>query len=162
MSSVLAATRCPRAPYRVEDDGRLVASLVASRFQVVLQQCEVTVLSRQGFGAKASRATAALLLAAVATYAAAQKQQPAISTEWNAPATVSVVSVEKRFSNGSVELSGTLYAPDVTRKVPAMVVLHDASVPSQDAATTPNRQRRRRFCRVRTWLARSVPGPYSP
>jgi uncharacterized protein len=92
------------------------------------------VLSKQGLGAKGSCVTTALLLAAVVTDAVAQTQPPPISTQWSAPTTVSVVSVEKRFSNGSVELSGTLYAPDAAHKVPAMVVLHDASVPSQDAA----------------------------
>ncbi len=90
--------------------------------------------SKQGLGAKALGAVTASLLAAVATDAVGQTQPPPISTQWSAPTTVSVVSVEKRFSNGSVELGGTLYAPDAAHKVPAMVVFHDASVPSQDAA----------------------------
>lgn len=92
------------------------------------------MLSKLRLGAKVSCGMTALLLAAVTTVANGQERQPTISAAWSAPTTPSVASVEKKFSNGSVELSGTLYTPDAAHKVPAFVVFHDASVPSQDAA----------------------------
>lgn len=84
--------------------------------------------------AKLSCATTALLAVIATVDASGQERQPTISAAWSVPTTASVLSVEKQFSSRSVELSGTLYTPDAARRVPAIVVFHDASVPSQAAA----------------------------
>lgn len=61
---------------------------------------------------------------------------PAAATTlpWYSPATVRVISEPITFSNEGATLRGTLYIPNVGRKVPAIVVLHGASDP---LASTP-------------------------
>lgn len=48
---------------------------------------------------------------------------------WSAAPTTSVTVEQRRFANGDVELSGTLYVPRSTRPVAAVVVTHSASSP---------------------------------
>ena len=59
---------------------------------------------------------------------------PATFAVWSAKPSVSVSSTELGFNNGSVHLSGTLYAPNVAGKVPALVVFHAALTPTRDLA----------------------------
>jgi pimeloyl-ACP methyl ester carboxylesterase len=53
---------------------------------------------------------------------------------WSAPATASASASELQFHNGQTALSGTLYAPQLPGKAPAVIVLHAASVPTRDQA----------------------------
>jgi len=86
--------------------------------------------ARRSYGAFVG---AAFLSLAVAGAARAQPQTaPDLAASWSAPASTSVVTVEKSFDNGPVRLSGTLTAPLVRRKVPAVIVFHDASAPTRD------------------------------
>jgi uncharacterized protein len=67
-----------------------------------------------------------------ATAANSQSPNPDVSAAWRAATMVPVMASEKRFDNGSVQLRGTLYTPKAAGKVPAVIVLHDASVPTRD------------------------------
>lgn len=53
---------------------------------------------------------------------------------WSAPATTKVVTEERRFSSGDVELAGTLYLPQSGKPVAAVVVTHSASSPLRDSS----------------------------
>jgi hypothetical protein len=86
--------------------------------------------ARRSYGALVG---AVVLAAAVPAFAGAEPQaKPDPAASWSAPASTRVVTVEKSFDNGSVRLSGTLVAPVVSRKVPAVIVFHAASVPTRD------------------------------
>lgn len=74
-----------------------------------------------------------LIVLLVAWWPAAAAQR-ASTLPWSAPATVSVAAEERRFSNGDVELSGTLYMPRSDRPVAAVVATHSASSPLQTAS----------------------------
>jgi len=66
---------------------------------------------------------------------AAQKRpaiDQSVSDAWRAPASIVIDEQEIGFSDGSVQLSGTLYYPRGASKVPAIVVLHGASSPTRD------------------------------
>lgn len=79
----------------------------------------------------------ALTLAATlapAIKARAQDKAPGPAALWSAPASTSLTTTEEHFNNGQIELSGTLYVPRLPDKVPAVVVLHAASVPTRDQA----------------------------
>ncbi|NKI70179.1 alpha/beta fold hydrolase [Collimonas pratensis] len=79
----------------------------------------------------------ALALTAALTFAIeAQAQEKPLSPAalWSAPATASVSASELQFNNGQTTLSGTLYAPQLPGKAPAVIVLHAASVPTRDQA----------------------------
>jgi dipeptidyl aminopeptidase/acylaminoacyl peptidase len=72
-------------------------------------------------------ATAALI------FAASGARPGAMGSEWSVPATTAITASDLSFSDGPVQLSGTLYAPKTSRKLPAVVVFHDASVPLRDS-----------------------------
>ncbi|AIY40879.1 hypothetical protein LT85_1721 [Collimonas arenae] len=95
-----------------------------------------TVVSRNfSVGLTAFRTALLVLLTSTTTMGAqAQDTRPAQPELWSAPASTTVTVSEKHFNNGQVELSGTLYAPQATGKVPAVVVLHAASVATRDLA----------------------------
>jgi uncharacterized protein len=73
--------------------------------------------------------TAFLSLAARGQEASAGK-----SPAWHAAPTTAAIKVEEKFSNGPVPLSGTLYLPVSTEKVPAVVAFHSASAATRDLA----------------------------
>ena len=58
----------------------------------------------------------------------------ATALPWYSPATVSVIKDPVTFSNQGATLHGTVYIPNIGKKVPAIVVLHGASEP---LASTP-------------------------
>ncbi|HEX2761070.1 MAG TPA: alpha/beta fold hydrolase, partial [Rhizomicrobium sp.] len=60
--------------------------------------------------------------------AIAQNTSPA----WSAPASTIVVSEERQFRNGEVQLSGTLHLPKGPGSFPAVIVLHSASSATRD------------------------------
>lgn len=65
---------------------------------------------------------------------AATAQEKHASLPWSAPASVEVIREARRFANGDVELSGTLYLPRSRKPVAAVVVTHSASSPLGDAS----------------------------
>src|SRR5215831_6577138 len=52
---------------------------------------------------------------------------------WHVTATSSSVSEEIRFTNGDANLRGTVYLPKIGSRLPAVVVLHHAGLPTRDA-----------------------------
>lgn len=58
---------------------------------------------------------------------AADRQSPGLP--WSAPATSQVVTEDRKFTSGGVELAGTLYMPRARKPVAAIVVTHSASSP---------------------------------
>ena len=79
----------------------------------------------------------ALVLTAAFTSAIeaqAQEKLPSLAALWSAPVTTSASASELQFNNGRTALSGTLYAPQLPGKAPAVIVLHAASVPTRDQA----------------------------
>ena len=61
---------------------------------------------------------------------------PLVSAEnpWHVRELNGVVTEELRFTNGDAQLVGTVYLPAGGNHLPAVVVLHDASIPSRQAA----------------------------
>ena len=61
---------------------------------------------------------------------------PLVSAEnpWHVRELPGVVTEELRFTNGDAQLVGTVYLPAGGNHLPAVVVLHDASIPSRQAA----------------------------
>ena len=53
---------------------------------------------------------------------------------WHVCELPGVVTEELRFTNGDAQLVGTVYLPAGGNHLPAVVVLHDASIPSRQAA----------------------------
>ena len=53
---------------------------------------------------------------------------------WHVPASPAVVTEDLRFTNGDAQLFGTVYLPQSGDRLPAVVVLHDASIPNRQAA----------------------------
>ena len=51
---------------------------------------------------------------------------------WSAQPTTSINVQERTFKNGTINLSGTLYTPQVKGRVPAVIVFHAASSPTRD------------------------------
>ena len=74
----------------------------------------------------------ALLSIITAPVSAAQAHQD-VSSAWSAPESPSVLEIDKTFSNGPDQLSGTLYVPSVSQRVPAVVAFHGASTSTRDA-----------------------------
>lgn len=70
----------------------------------------------------------AAILASLTSLVAVGTGTPA-QVPWYAPPTVAVETRHITFADGDATLSGTLYAPKVAYKVPAVVVLHGASEP---------------------------------
>ena len=62
----------------------------------------------------------------------AEQAEPDVTEKWRAAPAVSVERSDRTFSNGSIQLSGTLYSPKVSGRVPAVVVFHAASCPTRD------------------------------
>lgn len=58
---------------------------------------------------------------------AADRQSPGLP--WSAPATSQVVTEDRKFTSGGIELAGTLYMPRARKPVAAIVVTHSASSP---------------------------------
>jgi dipeptidyl aminopeptidase/acylaminoacyl peptidase len=56
------------------------------------------------------------------------------SDPWHVAGTPTVISQEVRFANAGASLVGTVYLPSVGGHLPAVVVLHDASIPTKEAA----------------------------
>jgi dipeptidyl aminopeptidase/acylaminoacyl peptidase len=56
------------------------------------------------------------------------------SNLWNVAGTPTVISQEVRFANAGASLVGTVYLPNIGDHLSAVVVLHDASIPMQEAA----------------------------
>lgn len=55
-----------------------------------------------------------------------------VAPTWSAPATTTVLSEDRKFKNGAVDLSGTLYLPSSAKPVPAVIALHSASSATRD------------------------------
>ena len=72
-----------------------------------------------------------MMLGGLHPASAAQGRSP---LRWSAAATTSVAMEPRRFANGDVELSGTLYLPRSARPVAAVVVTHSASSPLRTAS----------------------------
>lgn len=81
-----------------------------------------------------SLACAVALLSITITPASAAQDHQDVSSEWSAPESPSVLKIDKTFSNGPDQLSGTLYVPSVSQLVPAVVAFHAASTSTRDAA----------------------------
>ncbi|MBV8657586.1 MAG: alpha/beta fold hydrolase [Burkholderiales bacterium] len=64
--------------------------------------------------------------------ARAENTERDVTEKWRASPAVTVERREMAFSNGPVQLSGTLYAPKIDGRVPAIVVFHAASCPTRD------------------------------
>jgi len=73
-----------------------------------------------------------LLSIATAPVSAAQDHQD-VSLAWSAPESPSVLKIDKTFANGPDQLSGTLYVPSVSQRVPAVVAFHGASTSTREA-----------------------------
>jgi alpha-beta hydrolase superfamily lysophospholipase len=56
------------------------------------------------------------------------------ANSWHVPESPAVVTEDLRFTNGDAQLVGTVYLPESGNHLPAVVVLHDASIPSRQAA----------------------------
>lgn len=56
------------------------------------------------------------------------------SDAWHVAATREIISQEIQFTNADAQLVGTVYLPRTGNRLPAVVALHDASIPSRDAA----------------------------
>lgn len=72
------------------------------------------------------------LFAALATCALVESEAKeaaaiAASAPWSAPSSTVVAAEEKDFQSGAVMLDGTLHAPKVDGRIPAVVVFHAAS-----------------------------------
>lgn len=77
---------------------------------------------------------ALLITAFLSPTAQGQQTLTGKSPDWKAASTTSVISLEEKFSNGPVPLSGTLYVPVSAGKVPAVVAFHSAASPTRDLA----------------------------
>ena len=69
---------------------------------------------------------------AVVGWAGSQATSQSASALWHVAAT-QAVSEEIQFTNGDVQLKGTVYLPKTGNHLPAVVVLHHAAVPTRDA-----------------------------
>jgi pimeloyl-ACP methyl ester carboxylesterase len=76
-----------------------------------------------------SKWIALLLVALLSDTALAESRGPA---PWRAVPTASIDVQGRIFSNGAVQLSGTLYVPKVEGRVPLVIVFHAASAPTRD------------------------------
>jgi dipeptidyl aminopeptidase/acylaminoacyl peptidase len=65
--------------------------------------------------------------------AAATQEHQDPSWMWSAPESPSVIKIDKTFSSGPAQLSGTLYVPSVSLPVPAVVAFHAAATSTRDA-----------------------------
>lgn len=100
-----------------------------------MTSCKIFTLIKFSCAPGKFRMALALVIALTAMIEVqAQNKLPNQAALWSAPASASVTASEKHFSNGEIELGGTLYAPKLPGKVPAVVVFHAASVPNRDAA----------------------------
>jgi dipeptidyl aminopeptidase/acylaminoacyl peptidase len=77
-----------------------------------------------------------VLTAILAVLAAgAELNAPASASDrWHVAVTPPVDSQEIQFTNGNAHLAGTVYLPGNGNHLPAIVVLHDASIPTRQAA----------------------------
>lgn len=99
-------------------------------------------MSRRGpicsISMKSGRSSAGALVTSIillcSSLAGVRAVDAATTIPWYSPATVGVIREPITFSNEGATLHGTLYIPDVGKKVPAVVVLHGASDP---LASTP-------------------------
>jgi len=83
-------------------------------------------------GERGCLACAAALLCISITSAAAPDHHEG-SSEWSAKS-LSVLTIDKTFSNGPDQLNGTLYVPSASQRVPAVVAFHAASTSTRDVA----------------------------
>jgi pimeloyl-ACP methyl ester carboxylesterase len=79
-------------------------------------------------------ACVAALLGITITPPSVARDHQDVSSEWSASGSPSVLKIDKMFSNGSDQLSGTLHVPSVPQLVPAVVAFHSASASTRDAA----------------------------
>ena len=75
---------------------------------------------------------AVMIVVAVSRSAVSAQNLPATVSSTAVGSGPSFASSERTFRNGSVRLSGTLYVPNGSMRAPAIVVFHDASVPTRD------------------------------
>ena len=76
----------------------------------------------------------AILLTIVPSDGAPVDSAASATDHWHVAGTPEVVSQEVRFSNAGANLVGTVYLPSTGNHLPAVVVLHDASIPMREAA----------------------------
>ena len=75
------------------------------------------------------------LLVAVLAFGGILFPPPAnAARSWHVPISPAVVNEDIRFTSGDALLVGTVYLPERGVRLPAVVVLHDASIPSRHAA----------------------------
>jgi hypothetical protein len=80
------------------------------------------------------RAVAIGILLASSELSAGLRPASAATGPWYAPATVRIIAEPVTFTNDGAALHGTVYIPDIGKKVPAIVAFHGASEP---LASTP-------------------------
>lgn len=75
-----------------------------------------------------------LALSTVAQTTARAADVPVVDSmpPWSAQPTIMTQTQELAFRSGAVKLSGTLYAPKIDGRVPAVIVFHAASCPTRD------------------------------
>jgi dipeptidyl aminopeptidase/acylaminoacyl peptidase len=78
-------------------------------------------------------ACAVVLLGITTAPVSAAQDLEDVSSAWSAPELPSVLKIDKSFANGPDQLSGTLYVPSVSQRVPAVVAFHGASTPTREA-----------------------------
>ena len=74
----------------------------------------------------------AVLAALVQSDASAQSGADSAAPAWSAQPSTQAAQREIAFQSGTVTLSGTLYAPQTQRRLPAIIAFHAASAPTRD------------------------------
>jgi alpha-beta hydrolase superfamily lysophospholipase len=80
----------------------------------------------------AALAAATLSVAVIGPAWAGDASGSNLTSHWSAPATTEIVRSDRTFSDGPVQLSGTLYAPASGSRLPVVVVFHAAQVPTRE------------------------------
>jgi hypothetical protein len=80
-----------------------------------------------------SRIKATAVFLAVLNVGTGQSKCQSPSDLWHVAATPSSFSEEVQFSNGDAHFTGTVYLPKIGDRLPAVVVLHHAGLPTRDA-----------------------------
>src|SRR5215471_21568331 len=78
-----------------------------------------------------SKVTAVVLAVLGGATGQASRQSP--PGLWHVAATSPALSEEIQFTNGDAHLRGTVYLPKTGNRLPAVVVLHHAGLPTRDA-----------------------------
>jgi uncharacterized protein len=80
-----------------------------------------------------SRIKATAVFLAFLNVGTGQSKCQSPSDLWHVAATPSSLSEEVQFSNGDAHFTGTVYLPKIGDRLPAVVVLHHAGLPTRDA-----------------------------